>query len=84
MNEQNKTPDSGKIGGLSATTGSAGWPSACPICNAPARWKISGRGKHYGQLCSEHGFVGLRANPLMACVRQKPRSLITRILEAIF
>lgn len=42
------------------------WAKTCPICGADTKWKLSGRGRHYGQLCETHGFVAIRRNPVLA------------------
>lgn len=49
------------------------WDTKCEICDAKLEWKLSGRGKAYGGHCKTHGFVALKANPIMRQV--KPRKL---------
>jgi hypothetical protein len=43
----------------------------CPLCGEKGRWKLSGRGKHYGLICEEHGFIRIIRNPLLGPPRPR-------------
>lgn len=59
--------------GVASGSAAAMWPTACPICGAATKWKLSGRGKHYGQICEAHGFIAIRRNPAFAQHTAAPR-----------
>jgi hypothetical protein len=50
------------------------FPRHCPICFAKTKWLVSGRGKHVIQRCEEHGFIGIRKNPLFKSEVETPRT----------
>jgi len=53
----------------------------CPFCGVDLRWKLSGRGKHYGGICEEHGFVKIIRNPLLGSEQEHHKSLFQHLKE---
>ena len=54
-------------------------PSYCPLCGSLLTWKLSGRGKHFGGHCKEHGFMAIIRHPLLAAAPR--RGIIERLRD---
>lgn len=51
----------------------------CPVCNADLKWKLSGRGKHFGGICVEHGIVAIVRHPLYPIQEPRKQGIVSRI-----
>jgi hypothetical protein len=73
--------------GVASSSAPTTWPTTCPVCGSLTRWKLSGRGKHLGQLCETHGFVAIRQNPIyassQAAQNRKRPGIFRRLLAAL-
>jgi len=72
------------VNGVGAATSEATVPIlsgfTCHLCGSQLKWKLSGRGRHYGGRCETHGFVDIVRHPLYN-PRPRRKGAIERFTE---